>query len=96
MHRPHHPRQYSAVADAGVEDPKRRRRRLQIAEFERNPIADLGLLAAGRDEQEVFLAVVEEPEARRRDRMGAAPLAGLADGDGSLRAAADAGRCSDR
>jgi NADPH:quinone reductase-like Zn-dependent oxidoreductase len=25
MHRPHHPRQHGAVADAGIEDPKRRR-----------------------------------------------------------------------
>ncbi len=62
MQRPHHPRQHRAVADAGVEDPQRRRRRLQIAEFERNPVGDLGLLAAGRDEQQVFLPVVEEPE----------------------------------
>ena len=70
MHRPHHPRQHGAVADAGIEDAKRRRRRLQIAEFERDPVADLGLLAAGRDEQQVFLAVVEESEARRRDGVG--------------------------
>ena len=70
MHRPHHPRQHGAVADAGIEDAKRRRRRLQIAEFERDAVADLGLLAAGRDEQQVFLAVVEESEARRRDGVG--------------------------
>ena len=70
MHRPHHPRQHGAVADAGIEDAKRRRRRLQIAKLERDALADLGLLAAGRDEQQVFLAVVEEPEARRRDGVG--------------------------
>ena len=62
VQRPHHPRQHGAVADTGVEDPQRRRRRLQIAEFERNPVGDFGLLAAGRDEQQVFLPVVEEPE----------------------------------
>jgi hypothetical protein len=72
MHRPHHPRQHGAVADAGIEDAKRRRRRLQVTKLERDPVADLGLLAAGRDEQQVFLAVVEESEARRRDGVGAA------------------------
>ena len=70
MHRPHHPRQHGAVADAGIEDAQRRRRRLQIAEFERDAVADLGLLAAGRDEQQILLPVVEEPEARRRDGVG--------------------------
>ena len=65
MQRPHHPRQHGAVADAGIENPQRRRRRLQIAELQRNPVGDFGLLAAGRDEQQIFLPVVEEPEARR-------------------------------
>src|SRR5260370_12229318 len=32
-----------------------------------NPVGDLGLLAAGRDEQQIFLPVVEEPESGRRD-----------------------------
>ena len=67
MQRPHHPRQHSAVTDPGIEQSQRRRRWLQIAEFERNPVGDLGLFAAGRDEQQIFLAVVEEAEARRRD-----------------------------
>ena len=67
MHRAHHPRQHGAVADAGIEDPQRRRRRLQIAELQRDAVADLGLLAAGRDEQQVFLPVVEEAKTRRRD-----------------------------
>src|SRR5882672_3842181 len=66
VQRPHHPRQYGAVADTRVEYPKRRRGRLQIAELEGNPVCDLGLLAAGRDEQEIFLPVVEKPEAGGR------------------------------
>src|SRR6185437_14957541 len=42
------------------------RRRLQAAEFERNPVGDLGLLAAGGHEQEILLPVVEESESGRR------------------------------
>ena len=66
MHRAHDPRQNRAVADAGVEHPDGRRRRMDVGEFQRDAIGDLGLLAAGRDEQEILLPVVEEPEARRR------------------------------
>jgi hypothetical protein len=55
------------LPDTGVEDAERRRRRLQVAELERNPVGDFGLLAAGRDEQQVFLPVVEEPEPGRDD-----------------------------
>ena len=97
MQRPHHPRQHGAVADAGVEDPQRRRRRLQIAEFERNPVGDLGLLAAGRDEQQIFLPVVEEPEAGRHDiGRGGGAVDRLDGRSGVVRAAGGAARCSVR
>src|SRR5262249_43374811 len=67
MQRPHHPRQHGAVADAGIEHAQRRRRWLEVRKLERDAVGDLGLLAAGRDEQEIFLPIVEEAEARRRD-----------------------------
>ena len=98
MQRPHHPRQHGAVADPGIEQPQRRRRRLQVAEFKRDPVGDLGLFAAGRDEQQIFLAVVEEAEARRRHVCGGArrlgpPGAGAA---GMVCKSAGAARCSVR
>ena len=65
VHRPHDPRQNGAVADAGVEHPDRRRSGMDVGEFERDAMGDLGLLAAGRDEQEIFLPIVEEAEAGR-------------------------------
>ena len=98
VHRPHHPRQHGAVADPRIEDPQRRRRRLQIAEFERNPAGDFGLLAAGRDEQQIFLAVVEKPEAGRR-RFSVprrTPLVVLAGADGLPGAAGNVLPCSDK
>jgi hypothetical protein len=66
VHRAHDPRQDGAVANASVEHPDRRGRGMDVGEFERDAVGDLGLLAAGRDEQEIFLPVVEEAEARRR------------------------------
>jgi hypothetical protein len=38
---------------------------MDVGELERDAIGDLGLLAASRDEQEILLPVVEEPEPRR-------------------------------
>jgi hypothetical protein len=37
---------------------------MDVGELERDAIGDLGLLAASRDEQEILLPVVEEPEPR--------------------------------
>ena len=62
MHRAHHPRQHGAVADAGVEHPQRRRAGMDAAEFQPDPIGDHPLFAAGMDEQQVFLPVLEKPE----------------------------------
>ena len=84
MHRPHHPRQHGAVADAGIEDPQRRRRRLQIAELERNPA---GRPRSSRCRSRRTAGIsggcrrTGSPAARRR-RRAAAPFSGLGDGDG--------------
>ena len=84
MHRAHHPRKHRTVADASVEYAKRRRAGMQAGQLQRHPLGDHPLLAAGMDEQQVFLAVLEKPEiaawialfrrhlepARRRQRAG--------------------------
>ena len=62
MHGPHHPEQDRAVAHAGVEHPQRRRARVNIGELEPDPAGHHPLFAAGVDEQQVFLPVVEEAE----------------------------------
>ena len=67
VHSPHHTRKHRAVAHAGVEHPNRGRGWMDIAEFERYPMGDVGLLAACRNEQQIFLPIVEEAEAGRLD-----------------------------
>src|SRR5262245_15818847 len=62
VHRAHHSQQYRAVADASVEHAQRRRARMDIGEFERNPAGDHPFFAAGADEEEIFLPVIEEAE----------------------------------
>src|ERR1700722_18400559 len=62
MHCAHDPRQDRAVADTSVEHADGRWRRMYVGEFERDAIGDLGLLAASRDEQEILLPIIEEPE----------------------------------
>ena len=57
-----HPGQHRAVAHAGVEQVERRRRRLQERNFPPDPLRHFPLLGAGRDEHQVFLAVIEEAE----------------------------------
>jgi len=57
-----HPGQHRAVADAGIEQVERRRRRLQERNFAADPLRHFPLLRAGRDEHQVFFAVVEEAE----------------------------------
>ena len=66
VHRAHHPRQHGAVADAGIEDPQCRRPRMDGGQFQRDPLRDHPLFAAGVDEQQVFLAVLEETEIASR------------------------------
>ena len=62
VHGAHHPHQHRAVADAGVEHAHRRRPRMQMREFFGDAVRDLPFLAAGVDEQQIFLPVVEEAE----------------------------------
>src|SRR5262245_6180127 len=62
VHRAHDSQQYRAVADAGVEHAQRRRARMDIGEFQRNSAGDHPFFAAGADEEQVFLPVVEEAE----------------------------------
>ncbi len=65
MHLAHHARQHGAVAHAGVEHAQRRRRRMQVLQLEPDAVGDRLLLAAGVDEQQVLLPVVEEAEVAR-------------------------------
>ena len=62
VHRPHDAGQHRAVADAGVEHPHRGRPRVEVRELFGNAVRDFPLLAAGIDEQQIFLPVVEEAE----------------------------------
>ena len=62
MHLAHHAREHRAIAHAGIEDAYRRRPRMDLAQLEPDAARDHVLLAAGVDEQQVLLAVVEEAE----------------------------------
>ena len=66
VHGAHHAYQHRAVADAGVEHPHRRRARVDVDEFFGDAVRDLPFLAAGVDEQQIFLPVVEEAEVALR------------------------------
>ena len=83
VHGAHHAHQHRAVADAGVEHPHRRRPRMDVDELFGDAVRDFPFLAAGVDEQQIFLPVVEEAEialrvarfsrrrgGRRRQRRG--------------------------
>ena len=50
VHRAQHTRQHRSVAHAGIEQPQRRRARMDAAKLERDAIGDHTLLAAGVDE----------------------------------------------
>ena len=76
VHGAHHARQHRAVADAGVEHAHRRRTRMQMRKLFGDAVRHLPFLAAGIDEQQIFLPVVEEAEialriARLRRRRAA-------------------------
>ena len=62
MHLAHDAGQHGAVTHAGIEHAQRRRLGMQMAELHADAARDHLLLAAGVDEQQVFLPVVEEAE----------------------------------
>src|SRR6185312_16517628 len=62
VHRAHGARQYRAVAHSGIEHAQRRRPRVDVRELHADALGDHPFLAAGRNEQQVFLAVVVEAE----------------------------------
>ena len=55
-------RQHRSVADTGIEYPQGRRPGMDAGKLQRHPVRDHPLLAAGMDEQQVFLPVLEKPE----------------------------------
>ena len=62
VHGAHHAREHGAVADAGIEHAHRRRARMDVGEFQPDALADHPFFAAGVDEQQILLPVVEETE----------------------------------
>ncbi len=83
MHGAHDAREHGAVAHTRVEQAHGGRLGMDVAELARDALAHHPLLAAGIDEEQIFLAVVEEPEmllglACRRSSAGRAGRAGLA------------------
>ena len=57
--------EHGAVAHAGVEHAHRRRARMDVGELHADALGDHPFLAAGGDEQQVFLPVVVEAEVVR-------------------------------
>ena len=76
MHRAHHSQQHGAVADAGIEHTQRRRARMDIGEFERDPAGDHPFFAAGAHKEQIFLPVVEEAEVTLRIALAGWQLCG--------------------
>ena len=66
----HHARERRAIAHAGVEHAHRRRAGVDVRELQADAARDHALLAAGVDEQQIFLPVVEEAEVARRRGLG--------------------------
>ena len=65
VHLAHDAGQHGAVAHAGIEQAHRRRLGVEVGELHADAARHHLLLAAGIDEQQVFLAVVEEAEVAR-------------------------------
>jgi hypothetical protein len=65
VHLAHDAGEHRAVAHAGVEHAHRRRLGMQVGELQVDAARHHLLLAAGVDEQQIFLAVVEEAEVAR-------------------------------
>src|SRR6202167_5048487 len=59
VERAHHAFEHGAVADAGVEHAHARRARMDAGDFEPDALGHHPFLAAGVDEEEIFLAAVE-------------------------------------
>ena len=75
-----HVAEHDAVAGSGVEHPQRRGSGLELGELAPDACRHLGLLARRRDEQQVLLAVVVEPERfvrRRVARVGVVGVVGV-------------------
>ena len=72
MHLAHDPGQHRAIAHAGVEHANGRRLGMQVGELHADAPRNHLLLAAGVDEQQILLPVVEEAEIARRSLLGAA------------------------
>ena len=62
VHGAHHPREHGSIADAGIEDAYCRRMRMNVSEFFGDAVCDLPFLAAGVDEQQILLPVIEKAE----------------------------------
>ena len=71
VHLAHDARQHRAVAHAGVEHAHGRRLGMQVGELHADAARDHLLLAAGVDEQQVLLTVVEEAEVARGRALAA-------------------------
>ena len=80
VHGAHGAREHRAVAHSGVEQAKRGRARVDIGELHPDALGDHPFLAAGGDEQQVFLAVVVEAEVVRRPGGGLRNCEDKADG----------------
>src|SRR5260370_35000549 len=76
MHRAHNPQQDGAIADAGVEHAQRRRARMDIGKLERDAARNHPFFAAGADEEEILLPVIEEAEIALRIALAAWGLCG--------------------
>ena len=66
VHGAHYPREHGSVADAGIEHAYCRGTRMNVSELFGDAVRDLPLLAAGIDEQQILLPVVEKAEVALR------------------------------
>ena len=94
VHRAHHAQQHGAVADAGIEQAQRRRPRMDVGKLKRDAVRHHPLFAAGVDEQQILLPVVEEAEVALRIRLAAARRRALAAAAGGGAGIAGSGRGS--
>ena len=62
VHRAQYARQHGSVADASVEYPKCGGPGVDAGKLQRHPLGNHPFFAAGMDEQQVFLPVLEKPE----------------------------------
>ena len=74
VHLAHDAGEHRAVAHAGVEHAHRRRLGVQVGELQADAARHHLLLAAGVDEQQILLAVVEEAEVARGRALARRPI----------------------